>query len=155
MRIWSWISVMAMVTVIAQRSGGEPPPQERHVVRLKALTKLATDKRFETVWGDPSIAGAPFVVRIHAEPSYIIMPHTHEVDENIVVVKGSWALGMEIASSEMLSNPWRSAILDSHPGKWCILHFPEPRPSFKFMESGPSQRNGWRPCTNSPRRAFY
>jgi hypothetical protein len=36
------------------------------------------------------------VVRIHAEAGYIIMPHTHEVDENIVVVKGSWALGMGV-----------------------------------------------------------
>ncbi len=52
------------------------------------------DKRFETVAGDPAKAGAPFVIRIHAEAGYIIMPHTHPEDENIVVVKGSWALGM-------------------------------------------------------------
>lgn len=34
------------------------------------------------------------MIRIHAEAGYVIMPHTHPVDENIVVVKGSWALGM-------------------------------------------------------------
>lgn len=34
------------------------------------------------------------MIRIHAEAGYIIMPHTHPVDENIVVVKGSWALGI-------------------------------------------------------------
>ena len=34
------------------------------------------------------------MIRIHAEAGYIIMPHRHPVDENIVVVKGSWALGM-------------------------------------------------------------
>jgi hypothetical protein len=34
------------------------------------------------------------VVRIHAEAGYVIMPHTHQVDENIAVVKGSWAIGM-------------------------------------------------------------
>jgi hypothetical protein len=96
MRICTWISVMAMVTVIAQSSVGEPQPLEHQVVPLQALSKLATDKRFETVWGDPSIAGAPFVIRIHAEAGYIIMPHTHEVDENIVVLKGSWALGMGV-----------------------------------------------------------
>jgi len=96
MRIWLWVGVVTMVTVIAHSSDGEPQPLEHHVVPLKALTKLATDKRFETVWGDPSVAGAPFVVRIHAEAGYIIMPHTHEVDENIVVVKGSWALGMGV-----------------------------------------------------------
>lgn len=96
MRIWLWVSVVAMVTVMAHSSVGEPQSLEHHVVPLKALTKLATDKRFETVWGDPSVAGAPFVIRIHAEAGYIIMPHTHDVDENIVVVKGSWALGMGV-----------------------------------------------------------
>ena len=34
------------------------------------------------------------MIRIHAEAGYIIMPHTHPEDENIVVVRGSWALGM-------------------------------------------------------------
>ena len=62
--------------------------------RLRAFAKQATDKRFETVSGDPIIVGAPSVVRIHAEAGYIIMPHTHQVDENIVVLKGSWAIGM-------------------------------------------------------------
>jgi hypothetical protein len=46
------------------------------------------------VSGDPAKSGAPFVIRIHAEAGYIIMPHTHPIDENIVVVKGSWAVGM-------------------------------------------------------------
>jgi hypothetical protein len=67
---------------------------ESHVVPLKPLSKLAMDKRYETVSGDPSKTGVPFVIRIHAEAGYIIMPHTHPEDENIVVVKGSWALGM-------------------------------------------------------------
>ena len=48
----------------------------------------------ERVWGDPDMPGVPFVIRIHADAGYIILPHTHEVDENIVVVQGVWALGM-------------------------------------------------------------
>ncbi len=48
----------------------------------------------ERVRGDPDTPDAPFVVRIHADAGYIILPHTHEVDENIVVVQGVWALGM-------------------------------------------------------------
>ena len=44
--------------------------------------------------GDPTKSGAPYVLRLHREAGYIIMPHTHPEDENIVVVKGSWALGM-------------------------------------------------------------
>jgi hypothetical protein len=52
------------------------------------------EKRIEAVHGDRSKSGAPFVIRIHAEAGYIIMPHMHPEDENIVAVKGSWALGM-------------------------------------------------------------
>jgi hypothetical protein len=58
------------------------------VVPVKEFPRLAMDKRYETVWGDPAKAGSPFVIRIHAEAGYIIMPHTHPEDENIVVVKG-------------------------------------------------------------------
>lgn len=71
-----------------------PDQHGSHVVPLQVVSKLATDKRFEIVSGDPATPGAPFVIRIHAEAGYVIMPHTHEVDENIVVLKGSWALGM-------------------------------------------------------------
>lgn len=48
----------------------------------------------ERVRGDPDKPGEPFVIRIHADAGYIILPHTHLVDENIVVVQGVWALGM-------------------------------------------------------------
>jgi hypothetical protein len=86
--------VLTAVSISSQQSGPAQWPAESHVVPLKKLSKLAMDKRFETVSGDPTKAGTPFVIRIHAEAGYIIMPHTHPVDENIVVVKGSWALGM-------------------------------------------------------------
>jgi hypothetical protein len=63
-------------------------------VPLRTISKLSKDKRYETVSGDPAKAGSPFVIRIHAEAGYIIMPHRHPEDENIVVVSGSWAPGM-------------------------------------------------------------
>jgi hypothetical protein len=85
------IVVLAAVSVRSQQAGFAQQPVETHVVPLK---KFSPEHRFETVWGDPANSGAPFVIRIHAEAGYIIMPHTHPVDENIVVVKGSWALGM-------------------------------------------------------------
>jgi hypothetical protein len=34
------------------------------------------------------------VFRIHQDAGYITLPHTHPIDENITIVKGSWALGM-------------------------------------------------------------
>jgi hypothetical protein len=85
------LAVLAPVSVTSQQAAPAQQPVESHVVPLK---KFSAEHRFETVSGDPSIFGAPFVIRIHAEAGYIIMPHSHPVDENIVVVKGSWALGM-------------------------------------------------------------
>jgi hypothetical protein len=95
-RIWMirGLVVSIVVSVGAQRAFSGQQPVELHVVPLRTFSKMATDKRVEMVSGNPAIAGAPFVVRIHAEAGYIIMPHTHQVDENIVVVKGSWAFGM-------------------------------------------------------------
>jgi hypothetical protein len=85
------LAVLAGVLVWAQQTGVAQRAGEGHVVPLKAFPP---DQRFETVSGDPAKSGAPFVIRIHAEAGYIIMPHTHPIDENIVVVKGSWAVGM-------------------------------------------------------------
>ena len=83
--------VLAPVSIRSQQAGPAQQPVESHVVPLK---KFSAEHRFETVSGDSAKSGEPFVIRIHAEAGYIIMPHTHPVDENIVVLKGSWALGM-------------------------------------------------------------
>jgi hypothetical protein len=85
------LAVLAVVSVRFLQAGFAQQPAQSHVVPLKEFLR---DLRFETVSGDPAKSGAPFVIRIRAEAGYVIMPHTHTVDENIVVVKGSWALGM-------------------------------------------------------------
>jgi hypothetical protein len=85
------LGVSATVSVGWQQAGVAQQPAQSHVVPLK---KFPGDRRSETVSGDPTKSGAPFVIRLHREAGYIIMPHTHSVDENIVVVHGSWALGM-------------------------------------------------------------
>jgi hypothetical protein len=93
----SVLCIFVVVTTVSVRSQQDDRTQQTvqpTVVPLKHLSRLAMDKRYETVSGDPAKTGSPFVIRIHAEAGYIIMPHTHPVDENIVVVKGSWALGM-------------------------------------------------------------
>lgn len=64
------------------------------VVPFRHASVSTMDKRIEAVHGDRTKPGEPFVLRIHAEAGYIIMPHTHPVDENMVVLEGSWALGM-------------------------------------------------------------
>lgn len=92
-RIWMLFTlvVLAAVLVRSQQSSAAQQAPGGHVVPLK---EFPPDRRFETVSGDPAKSGALYVIRIHAEAGYIIMPHSHPEDENIVVVKGSWAVGM-------------------------------------------------------------
>ena len=70
--------------------------QSQHAVRpaVVPLHTMAPGQWVEKVWGDPSKAGEPFVIRIHQDAGYITLPHAHTTDENITVVKGRWSLGM-------------------------------------------------------------
>jgi hypothetical protein len=58
------------------------------------LTKFQPGQWVEKVSGDFTKPGEAFVFRIHQDAGYITLPHTHPIDENITVVKGSWWLGM-------------------------------------------------------------
>ena len=58
------------------------------------LSKFQPGQWVERVSGDFTKPGEPFVFRIHQDAGYITLPHTHPIDENITVVKGSWSLGM-------------------------------------------------------------
>src|SRR5712691_1730485 len=62
--------------------------------RIVPLRPIPSAQWVELVSGDPSRAGSPFVLRIHNDAGFRCMPHTHPTDENIVVVKGQWLLGM-------------------------------------------------------------
>ncbi len=58
------------------------------------MTKIPPDQWIEKVVGDMDKPGQPFVIRIHHDAGYVVLPHTHPEDENITVLLGSWALGM-------------------------------------------------------------
>ena len=81
---------LAAVSVSSQQAGPIQQPSKAEVIPLKNFSPI---HRFETLSGDPAKSG-PYVIRIHAEAGYVIMPHIHPEDENIVVVQGSWAAGM-------------------------------------------------------------
>jgi hypothetical protein len=68
--------------------------QERHAV---APPKSIPQKvgGFEVVSGDPDKVGMPYVIRISNDAGYVVLPHTHPEDENIVVVRGSWTVTMD------------------------------------------------------------
>lgn len=74
------------------RDNGKSQDQPAHH-RVVPLNKIAPGQWVEKVWGDYSRPGEPFVLRIHNDAGYIVLPHIHPIDENITVVKGSWSLG--------------------------------------------------------------
>lgn len=44
--------------------------------------------------GNPSVAGAPFTVRLRFPNGYVIPPHWHPTDENVTVIAGTFLVGM-------------------------------------------------------------
>jgi len=89
-RIFS-LALLLAFSLGSNHAESQSPPAVHSVV---PLTKFQPGQWVEKVWGDPSKPGEPFVIRIHNDAGYIVLPHTHLIDENIAVVKGSWALGM-------------------------------------------------------------
>ncbi len=85
------VALLAALSINSQYIRAAHQSLHCDVVPLKDFPK---DQRFETVSGDPSKPGAIYVIRIHAEPGFITMPHTHPEDEHIVVVRGSWSVAM-------------------------------------------------------------
>src|SRR5215475_3056158 len=88
-RILFLAPLLALCLVASPTESQEPA---RHSV--VPLHKMPSEQWVERVWGDPSWPGEPFVLRIHNDAGYVVLPHTHPIDEPIVVVQGVWALGM-------------------------------------------------------------
>lgn len=69
--------------------------------RIIPLRPMAGD--VELLYGDPDVAGQPFVMRIQELPGAKVPPHSHPVDEHITVVQGTWyfALGPEFRQDSL------------------------------------------------------
>src|SRR5215831_12988609 len=80
---------LALFFVGSPTESQEPAPHS-----VVPLHRMPSEQWVEKVWGDPSRPGEPFVIRIHNDAGYVVLPHTHPIDEHIVVVQGVWALGM-------------------------------------------------------------
>jgi len=48
------------------------------------MHNIAAGQWVEKVWGDPEKAGEFFALRIHNDAGYLVMPHVHPMDQNIV-----------------------------------------------------------------------
>ncbi|MGZ5267984.1 MAG: cupin domain-containing protein [Caldimonas sp.] len=88
---------MAAASGVARADAGKGP-REHRIIPLKSM---AGD--VEILYGDPEVAGQPFVMRIRELPGAIVPPHSHPVDEHITVVQGSWyfALGEEFKAEAL------------------------------------------------------
>jgi quercetin dioxygenase-like cupin family protein len=82
---------MAAASGVARADAGKRPDEARTI----PLKPMAGD--VELLYGDPEIAGQPFVMRIRELPGAKVPPHSHPVDEHITVVQGTWyfAIGAE------------------------------------------------------------
>jgi quercetin dioxygenase-like cupin family protein len=82
---------MAAASGVVRADAGKGPREQR-IIPLRSMTGDV-----EILYGDPEVAGEPFVMRIRELPGAIVPPHSHPVDEHITVVQGTWyfALGDE------------------------------------------------------------
>jgi hypothetical protein len=48
--------------------------------------------RYASINGDPLKPGAPFTIRLKCGDGYRVAPHWHPVDENIIVLRGGFAV---------------------------------------------------------------
>ena len=81
---WTFAALLAGAALSAQAPSHKVVP----------LNRIPSEQWIEVVSGDPGKRGEPFVLRIHNDAGYVCPPHTHPTDENIVVVKGNWSVGM-------------------------------------------------------------
>lgn len=71
-----------------------PADAQQQAHQITPLGTLPADQWVQVVHGDPSVEGAPYVIRIRTHAGYVVFPHVHPEDENITVVQGTWELGM-------------------------------------------------------------
>ncbi len=81
-------SAMAATSGVTRADEGAGPRDAR-MIPLKPMTGDV-----ELLFGDPEVAGQPFVMRIRELPGTIVPPHSHPVDEHITVVQGAWYFGL-------------------------------------------------------------
>jgi hypothetical protein len=106
------------------------------------LTNIPSEQWIEKVVGDMDKPGQPFVIRIHHDAGYVVLPHTHPEDENITVLTGSWALGMGSRVNMAELEPMEQGALGFVPKK--MAHF-----GYATVETM-LQVHGIRPFVNLP-----
>jgi quercetin dioxygenase-like cupin family protein len=71
-------------------------------------------KGLAVVEGDPSKPGT-YVVRVRFEPHHFSMPHWHNTDRHIVVLKGTWYMGVGEKFDPATATPMPPGSYVKHP----------------------------------------
>jgi hypothetical protein len=109
-------------------------------VRLRNLTLRGLTvfvNGLEKLVGDMDRPGQPFVIRIHHDAGYVVLPHTHPEDENITVLTGNWALGMGSRVNIAELEPMEQGALGFVPKRWRTSDTRKSRLCFRFTGIGP------------------
>ncbi|MEP6779356.1 MAG: cupin domain-containing protein [Gemmatimonadaceae bacterium] len=69
-------------------------PDDPSIVFGPAPALFEPGAQMAVIQGDPSVAGAPFTIRLKMPDGYKIAPHTHPTDENVTVIDGTFKVGM-------------------------------------------------------------
>ncbi len=96
------LAPLLALSFVGSSAQSQDDPGHQVVVPLHTMR---SGQWVEKVWGDPSKAGEPFVIRIHNDAGYIVLPHVHPIDENVTIVKGSWSVGMGRLFSQAALEP--------------------------------------------------
>lgn len=133
MRIGRLMAVLASVLVFAfaarvhgQATKADPSATATHVMMAAnditwgpGPESLPAGAQLAVLDGDPSKAGAPFVVQAKLPDGYTVPPHWHPTDENVTVLTGT----LQMAMGKTLKP---SALKDLSAGSFALMPAKQP-----------------------------
>ena len=113
-------SAMAAASGVTRADGGKGMNEYR-VIPLRPMLGDV-----EILYGDPEVVAQPFVMRIRELPGTVVPPHSHPVDENITVVKGTWFFGVGERFDESALQELKAGSYAFAPkGSWMFGYSPD------------------------------
>ena len=87
----------ALLLCIALPARADPPTTVMNIMREGDLnfapSKVVPGAANTVVWGNPTVAGQPYIVRNRFSPGAFSPPHFHPETRYITVIKGTWWVG--------------------------------------------------------------
>jgi hypothetical protein len=133
-----FFALLVALVLVGNNAHSEDLAQKNEVV---PLSRIPSEQWIEKVLGDSDKPGLPFVIRIHHDPGYVVLPHTHPEDENITVVQGSWALGMGRRFSASELKPMELGAFGFVPKKMAHFGYAKVETILQVHGIGPFENN--------------